>query len=166
MVKRSISRWLAHVFGGPWQMRRAFPSKTLVAIEQKIREVEAGHSGQIRFAVEATLDLGPLLRGQSARARALEHFSALRIWDTEQNNGVLIYVLLADRDVEIVADRDVSRRVTAEDWEEICRTMERHFARNDFERGALEGIQAVGAHLARHYAGRGDNELSDAPVVL
>lgn len=166
MVKRSITRWMAHLFGGPWLIRRAFPVKTMAAIEQKIRDMEAGHTGQIRFAVEATLDWPPLIRGQSARARALEHFSALRIWDTEHNNGVLIYVLLADRDVEIVADRDINRRVSGDEWEAICHTMERHFADNAFEQGALAGIEAVGAHLKRHYAGRGANELSDAPVIL
>ncbi len=138
------------------------------AIEESIRASEATHHGQIRFAVEAALDLLPLLRNQSARGRAIDVFSLLRVWDTEHNNGVLIYLLLADRDVEIVADRGVSRLVAPAAWERICREMERAFRDRRFEEGVLAGIEAVGAHLVRHYPGasKRPNELPDAPVVL
>ncbi len=137
------------------------------AIEAAIRASESAHQGQIRFVVEAALDGVPLLRAQSARDRAIDVFSLLRVWDTDHNNGVLIYLLLADRDVEIVADRGISSRV-GQDWERICRDMERAFREGQFEQGVLDGIRAVGAHLARHYPsqGRSPNELPDSPVVL
>jgi uncharacterized membrane protein len=138
------------------------------AIERAIRDSEATHSGQIRFAVEAALDIGPLLRNQSARGRAIDVFSFLRVWDTQHNNGVLVYLLLADRDVEIVADRGISRHVAAEDWERICHDMEAAFRAGRFEDGVVGGIRAVSAHLSRHHPGTGarPNELPDAPVVL
>jgi uncharacterized membrane protein len=137
-------------------------------IEQAIRESEATHNGQIRFAVEAALDIGPLLRNQSARERAIDVFSFLRVWDTEHNNGVLVYLLLADRDVEIVADRGIARRVAPEEWERVCRDMEAAFREGRFENGVIDGIRAVSAHLARHHPGTGGrpNELPDQPVVL
>ena len=138
------------------------------AIEEAIRASEATHHGQIRFAVEAALDVLPLLRNQSARGRAIDVFSLLRVWDTEHNNGVLIYLLLADRDVEIVADRGISSRVGQDEWERICREMEHAFREGRFEEGVLEGIRAVSAHLARYYPGQDKrrNELPDSPVVL
>jgi uncharacterized membrane protein len=126
------------------------------------------HAGEIRFTVESALPLIPLLRGQTARARALEVFSHLRVWDTEHNNGVLIYLLLADHDVEIVADRGVHARVGGEGWEKICREMEALFRAGDFEAGVLGGIRAVSVHLVKHYPvqGKNRNELDDKPVVL
>ncbi len=149
-------------------MRRAFPQRALDAIERAIREAEVRHAGQIRFAVEAALDLPPLLAGQTARGRAIDVFSQLRVWDTEHNNGVLIYLLLADRDVEIVADRGIHARLGAETWEAICREMEAAFRNGQFEAGVLAGIHAVGEHLARHFPPRGEkpNEMPDRPVVL
>ncbi len=152
----------------PWCVRLAFPARTLRAIEAAIHESEDTHAGEIRFAVESALPLFPLLRGQTASARALEVFSQLRVWDTERNNGVLIYLLLADHDVEIVADRGVHARVGGEGWEKICREMETLFREGKFEQGVLFGIRAVSDHLVRHYPAQGKNrnELDDKPVVL
>jgi uncharacterized membrane protein len=137
-------------------------------IEEAIRASETTHHAQIRFAVETALDLAPLIRNQSSRSRAIDVFSLLRVWDTEHNNGVLIYLLLADRDVEIVADRGISRLVTPVEWERICREMEQAFREGRFEEGVLAGVRAVSAHLVRHYPGGGKslNELPDQPVVL
>ena len=106
--------------------------------------------------------------GLSARERAIEVFSQLRIWDTEHNNGVLIYLLLADRDVEIVADRGIHSKVGLEEWEKICRTMETAFKQANYEGGVVSGIQAVTQHLIKHYPAvrDGQNELLDKPVVL
>lgn len=161
-------RLLRHWFTAEAAVRRAFPVGTLAAIEAAIREVEVGHSGQIRFAIEGGLDTAAVLARRAGRDRAMEVFSELRVWDTEHNNGVLIYVLLADRDVEIVADRGIHARAGAEAWESVCRRMESAFRDGRFEQGAVDGIRAVGAHLARHFP-RGEggvNELPDAPVVL
>ena len=164
----SFGRIMRHLSSGRAAVRRAFPPRALDAVERAIRETEARHDGQIRFAVEAALDLSPLLAGQEARERALEVFSELRVWDTEHNNGVLIYLLLADRDVEIVADRGIHARLGAETWEAICREMEAAFRNGQFEAGVLAGIHAVGEHLSRHFPARGDksNEMPDRPVVL
>ena len=149
-------------------MRRAFPSRALDAIERTIRETETQHDGQIRFAVEASLDLRPLLAGQTAHERALDVFSQLRVWDTEHNNGVLIYLLLADRNIEIVADRGIHAKLSQEIWEAICREMEAAFREGQFEAGVLAGIRAVGKHLSRHFPPRSGkpNEMPDSPVIL
>ena len=164
----NLKRIMQHLSSGRASVRRAFPPRALDAIERAIRETEAKHDGQIRFAVEAALELSPLLRGQTARERAVEVFSQLRVWDTEHNNGVLIYLLLADRDVEIVADRGIHARLGQETWEAICRDMEAAFREGRFEAGVLAGIHAVGEHLARHFPARGGkpNEMPDRPVIL
>jgi uncharacterized membrane protein len=163
-----VKRILRHLLTPPWRVRQVFPAATMKVLEQAIRDAETTHAGQIRFAVEATLAPGALLRRQSARERAVEVFSLLRVWDTEHNNGVLIYLLLADRDVEIVADRGVNRRVVPQQWEDICREMEAAFGAGQFEAGVTAGVRAVSAHLARHYPaqGRQANELPDQPVIL
>ena len=151
-----------------WQVNRAFPSDTLVAIGRAIKASETAHAGEIRFVVEGALDGTPLFSGQSARERAVDVFSQLRIWDTDHNNGVLIYLLLADRDVEIVADRGIHSKVGAGEWENICRKMETAFKQANYEGGVVSGIQAVTQHLLKHFPASGDdrNELLDKPVVL
>ena len=162
-----LKRIFRHLFTSIWSVRRALPASSLQAVERAIRDTEATHEGQVRFAVEHALDLQQLLAGRSARERALDIFSELRVWDTEHNNGVLIYLLLADRDVEIVADRGVHAYVKG-GWEAICRRMEERFARGEYETGVIEGVRAVGEHLQQHFPARrtGRNELPDQPVVL
>jgi uncharacterized membrane protein len=157
-----------HLVTPDWLVRQVFPRPAMMRIEQAIAGAEARHSGQIRFAVEAALDPWSVLRSLSARERALEVFSTLRVWDTERNNGVLIYLLLADRDVEIVADRAISAKVKPEDWQAICWEMETQFRRRDFERAIVSGVGAVAALLARHFppGERPVNELPNAPVQL
>jgi uncharacterized membrane protein len=164
----NIRRIGRHLVEHRWRVQRLFPPRVLEAIEQAIKAGEATHSGQIRFVVEGALDGAPLLRNQLARERALDVFAHLRIWDTAHNNGVLIYLLLADRDVEIVADRGIHAKVGAEGWEAICRMMEEDFRAGHFEHGVIKGIEAVSRELARHFPplGGGPNELPDAPVVM
>jgi len=163
-----MKRIAKHLTATRWMVNRAFPKGTLNAINRAIKASETTHRGEIRFAVEGALHVEPLLRGQSARERAIDVFSQLRIWDTEQNNGVLIYLLLADRDVEIVADRGIDAKVGPEEWERICRKMEAAFRQAEFEGGVLGGIQEVTRHLAEHFPpiGGDRNELPDKPVVL
>ena len=153
---------------GDVQARRLFPKASLERISKAIADSEARHSGEIRFAVESALELGPLFRGYSARDRAVEVFSNLRVWDTEANNGVLIYLLLADHDVEILGDRGIHAHLSAEGWEGICQRMESEFRRGNFEGGVLAGIAEVGARLERHFPRRGGdlNELPNQPVIL
>jgi uncharacterized membrane protein len=164
----SFTRMLRHLSIPPWRLRLAFPAHTLRAIETAIRDSEATHAGQIRFAVENALNPLALWRHQIARERALEVFSQLRVWDTEQNNGVLIYLLLADHDVEIIADRGVHARVGGEAWEKICRKMEVLFRDGNIEAGVLHGVREVSMQLVRFYPSRGPgpNELANRPVVL
>src|SRR6266850_3822222 len=116
----SIRRIGRHLLEHHWRVRRIFTPRVLAAIEAAIKASEATHSGQIRFVVEGALDGAPLFRNQTARARALDIFSRLRIWDTAHNNGVLIYLLLADRDFEIIADRGIDAKVGSAGWEKIC----------------------------------------------
>jgi uncharacterized membrane protein len=151
-----------------WQVNRAFSRQALITIEQAIKLSETAHVGEIRFVAEGALDGTPLFKGQSARERAIDVFSQLRIWDTEHNNGVLIYLLLADRDVEIVADRGIHAEVGSREWENICRMMETAFKQANYEGGVVSGIQAVTQHLMKHFPSVRDdrNELPDKPVVL
>lgn len=164
----SIRRIGRHLIEHRWRVRRDFPPRVLAAIEQAIRDGEATHSGQIRFVVEGALDGVPLFRNQPARERALDVFSHLRIWDTHHNNGVLIYLLLADRDVEIVADRGIDMKVGAAGWEAICREMEADFRAGRFQLGVIKGIAAVSRELAKYFPPTpgGLNELPDRPVVI
>lgn len=166
-----LGRILRHLFSMPWSVGRRFPPAALQRIEQAVRSSESTHSGQIRFVVESDLPLLELLRGKSPRQRAIELFSQLRIWDTEHNNGVMIYLLLADHDVEILADRGVHRQVGNAQWQAICRSMEAAFRNNEFERGVLLGLAQVSVLLRQHYPSDGHpgqraNELPDAPVIL
>jgi uncharacterized membrane protein YgcG len=164
----NFKRIMRHLLMGRAAVRRVFPPRALNAIEQAIRATEERHAGQIRFAVEASLELAPLLAGQTAQQRAIEVFSTLRVWDTEHNNGVLIYLLLADHDVEIIADRGIHVRLGQEVWEAICHEMEAAFRAGHFEAGVLAGIHAVGEHLSRHFPARSGkpNEMPDHPVLL
>jgi uncharacterized membrane protein len=163
-----IARIGKHLLEHHWRARRLFPPKALIAIEQAIKIGETTHSGQVRFVVEGALDGAPLFRDQPARERAIDIFAQLRIWDTVHNNGVLIYLLLADRDVEIVADRGIDMKVGAAGWEKICRDMEGDFKAGKFQSGVIRGIEAVSRQLAQYFPaqGKGANELPDAPVVI
>lgn len=149
-------------------VRAAFPAHSLNAIEQAIHEAEAKHAGQVRFAVEASLDFDALWRNQSASERAIDMFSQLRVWDTEHNNGVLIYLLLADCDVEIVADRGIHTKLGKAGWEEICLEMESAFRLVKFETGVINGIHAVSSHLQQHFPKKStsENELPNKPIIL
>lgn len=163
-----IKRICRHLLLNRWRVRRAFPRQALANIEKAIALSETSHAGQIRFAVEGALDGRPLFKDQPARDRAIDVFADLRLWDTVHRNGILIYLLLADRDVEIVADRGITEKVTQAEWENICRAMEAEFRAGNFEGGVLKGIAAATQLLARHFpaAGKHGNELPDAPVVL
>jgi uncharacterized membrane protein len=168
MNERKPLRFGRHLVTDHWSARRAFPPTVMKRIEAVIAAGELQHGGQVRFVVESALPMGQLVRGETPRERALEVFSRLRIWDTEENCGVLIYLLLADRDVEIIADRGVHRKVGDEAWQAICRGMEAAFREKRFSDGAVDGIDAINALLAHHYprATAGANELPDQPVVL
>jgi uncharacterized membrane protein len=158
-----IKRIGKHLLEHRWRAGRIFTPKVLAAIEQAIKAGEATHSGQIRFVVEGALDGAALFRDQPARERALDVFSQLRIWDTAHNNGVLIYLLLADRKVEIVADRGIDAKVGAAGWAKICADMQADFKSGRFESGVIKGIAEVSQQMAKYFPphGPGKNELPD-----
>ena len=162
------ARWLKHVFAADWLLWRCFPRRVLARIEHAIAEQERRHIGELRLVVEGGLPIGRLVRGQRSRARAVELFGALRVWDTEHNSGVLIYILLADRAVEILADRGIQAQVGNQKWERICAQMRSQFAAGDFESGSGGGVRAISDLLARHFPATGENpnELPDQPVIL
>jgi uncharacterized membrane protein len=163
-----LARCWRHLFQTRWALRRRFPEALLTRIASAVRAAERHHAGEIRVALEGDLDLYDLLRDKSPRQRAVEVFAELGVWDTACNNGVLIYVLLADHDVEIIADRGFNGLVQPSEWEAVCRTMESEFARERWEQGLLAGIEAVSRLMVTHFPAvdTHGNELPDRPRLL
>ncbi len=161
-------RTLRHLSATQWGTRRRFSPVVLGQIEAAIREVESKHAGEVRFAVETSFDLPELWHEVTPRQRALQVFGHLGVWDTEHNAGVLIYVLMADHDVEIVADRGIAARVSAAEWEAVCREIETHYKAGRFAEGSVVGVRRVGELLAKHFPNVGGdrNELPNQPVLL
>jgi len=167
-----IGRLIRHAATTHWRTRMVFPGATLDAIEQAIARAERTHAGEIRFAIETALTPLHILNGVAPRARALDVFAHLRVWDTAHNNGVLLYVQLADRSVEIVADRGFEGRVSPAEWEAVCRLMEEHFRAGRFKEGSIAGVDAIGNLLTRHFPQGPEpsvpsrNQLPDRPTLL
>jgi uncharacterized membrane protein len=163
-----LGRFMRHVFMHPVKAAKAFPSSTLDAIQREIAAQEKIHRGEICVVIEAELTTMQLWHDLHSRQRARELFASRGVWNTEENNGVLIYVLLAERRVEIVADRGISDRVDAHQWQAICREIEGFFANGHFEEGAIAGVRAVAQLLGNEYPGHGAkrNELPDRPAMI
>jgi len=164
-----MMRHLRHLFATRSGTRRRFPAELLESIEAAVKAAELRTSGEIRFVVETALEPGEVWAGLTPRERAIQTFSDLHIWNTELRNGVLIYVLLADRDVEILADRGAAERIGQADWEGVCRVMEAHFREGRFSEGALAGVAGVGGLLEKHFPadrGRNRDELPNQPALL
>jgi uncharacterized membrane protein len=163
-----LRRFWRHALMSPAREAMCFPPRTLDAIQAEIAAQEKLHCGEICFVVEADLTSRALWHDLASRDRAREVFAQRGVWNTEENNGTLIYLLLADRRVEIVADRGIDRQVAAEEWATICRMMESHFAGGRFEEGSVAGVRAVAALLSRHFPGNGGqrNELPDRPLLI
>ena len=168
MVLKFIKRLNRHLFICPNAVKCHFPEESMRRIKAAIATTESTHLGEIRFAVESHLHVFDIFRKKTGKQRALEVFSQLHIWDTAHNNGVLIYLLLADRDFEILADRGIHQHVGGAGWEIICQQMEVMFRQGQFEAGVLYGISKIGERLAHHYPASGENlnELPNAPVIL
>ena len=164
-----LPRLLKHRLLDEGDARRMLGKDALARIEARVAASEKRHSGEIRVVVEAGLPFSYLRRDATPRDRAVKLFGKLGVWDTERNNGVLIYLLLAEHAIEIVADRGLNRRVDAAEWAQIAASMQGAFQNGDFEGGLLRAVDAVDALLVRHFArqaGDGDvNELPDAPMV-
>jgi uncharacterized membrane protein len=164
----NIKRWFRHAFMPPWRWRMLFPKTALADIEKAVKDSEHRHSAELRFAVENALALSQVWRSVSARQRAIEVFSNLQVWDTEQNSGVLIYLLLADHEVHIVADRGIAKRVEQVEWNAIAEAMQKEFLHGDFLSGSLQGIERITTLLAIHFPPGADNpnELSNKPIII
>lgn len=167
---KRLLRLLKHRWLDESDARRALSAAALQRLQQRVAASEHLHSGEIRICIEAGLPLSYLWRDASARERALTLFGKLRVWDTEANNGVLIYLLLAEHRIEIIADRGLDRHVDAPHWQRITQNMSEAFKSAQFEQGLNQAIDAVGALLQQHFALAPDatnpNELSDTPLVL
>jgi uncharacterized membrane protein len=163
-----LARTWRHLVFSPRTLARAFPEEPLARIASAVQSAETAHTGEIRIAIEGDLELGALWQGRTPRERAIEVFSDLGVWDTARNNGVLIYVLLADRDVEIVADRGFEGRVTQAEWEHVCRVIEHEFAAGRWEDGLMKGVEEASRLVARHFPfEEGDrDELANPPALL
>ena len=161
-------RLFKHLLTPGWLARRHLRAADLEAIGGAIHTSEASHRGELRFVAEGPLSLAQIWHGMSARQRALDLFGSLRVWDTAENIGVLIYVQLVDRRVEILADRVIAAKITQAEWDAICREMEVAFAAKAFRRGALDAIDRITQLLALHFPSRGQrpNELADWPLLL
>jgi uncharacterized membrane protein len=162
MVGVNMNRLIKHLWSHSRKVGKYFSKQDLATITNAIRDSEAKHSGQICFAVEGALDALALLKGLSSRDRAIEVFTNLRVWDTERNNGVLIYVLLADHAVEIIADRGIHSNADASAWDVICHEIESKFALNEYQAGILSGIEMVSQVLQEHFpkSAASKNEIS------
>jgi hypothetical protein len=163
-----LIRLLKHLLLPSWFFRRVFSRADRATIGEAITVCEKSHRGELRFVVEGPLHLSSLWRDLSSRARAVELFASLRIWDTEENSGILIYVQLVDRRVEILADRGIAARVPQAEWDAVCREMEASFRNDEWRRGALQAVARAGELLTKHFPAGGDNpnELPDAPLML
>ena len=164
----SLLRFLKHRWWDDRDARRLLDAAALQRLQQRVADSERRHSGEIRVCVEASLPLSYLWRDGHIRERALSLFGKLGVWDTELNNGVLIYVLLVEHDIEIVADRGLARHIAPDQWQPLIAHMAEAFAQGRFEEGLARAIDEVSALLERHFpltAGQaGVNELPD-PVV-
>jgi len=164
----NLARFWRHILMSPLRARRCFGPAVMSAIEREVGTQEKRHRGEIRFVVEAELTSAQLWADLSSRDRARQVFAEQGVWNTEENTGVLIYLLLADRRVEVVADRGITERVPEPEWGAICRTMEGHFREGRFEEGAIAGIREVSERLALHFPGGEDNpdELPNRPILI
>ena len=163
-----LARIARHWYQALHPARKLLPAASLAQIENEIQSAESTHAGEIRVAVETALSLWQLWRGDSARLRALQLFASLGVWDTKHNNGVLIYVLLADRAIEIVADRGIAAHIPAAEWQALCNEVSEHFRQGDLTAGCVVAVRSVGRRLARFFPatdGEG-NELPNQPVLL
>lgn len=164
-----VKRLFRNLLTTPLQVRRAFNAAVRQAIEQAITASELHHRGEVRLVVEGSLDIVPLLRGLSARQRAVQLFSQLGMWDTEQNTGVLVYVLFAEHRLEIVADRGIAARVAQAEWDAISAGISTAFQARQFEQGAVIGVQRITALLATHFppaAAGNPDELPNRVILL
>lgn len=163
-----LSRFFRHLFITTRHGRRAFPESTLKAIQTAIAHGETRHRAEVRLMIEPSLPLHEVLSGTTPRQRACELFSEYRVWDTEENCGILIYVNLADHDVEIVADRAADRALDRDTWESVCQMMTSGYKQGEFETSTVAAVERLNDLLQAAFPDDGSraNQLSDHPLML
>ena len=164
-------RLLRHLWLDTHSVRRLLPKHSLDRLADQVWQSEARHRGELRICVEASLPPLAVWRGLSAHQRAIDLFGQLRVWDTEHNNGVLIYLLVADRRIEILTDRGLTQLIPEATWQATVAHLGTLLQQGQFEPGLTDAIAQVGQVLAAHYPmppgqGRKANELPDAVVVI
>ncbi len=162
-----LKRLFKHAFYWPGTARRLFPKTLRQQIETTIGASEACHRGEIRIVIQHALDLRDVVKNVTPRQQAERLFGELRIWDTQDNSGILIYILLADHAIEIVADRGITQRIAQAEWDQICAQMLQAFRQQHYAEGVLAALNGCTALLTTHYpASPGNpNELPDAPIL-
>jgi uncharacterized membrane protein len=164
-----LKRLLRHRWLDESDTRRAIPPELVDRLTRRVAASEKRHTGEVRIYVEAGLPASYLWRDATPRERAVQMFGKLRVWDTEHNNGVLIYLLLAEHAIEIVADRGLAARVPQGEWERIVKAMGTAFRDKRFEDGLTQALEEVSALLVQHFPAApgeaGVNELPDTPVL-
>ena len=163
-----LRRLMLNLFGGWFRLSRWFPTATMRAIRDAITEGERRHAGELCLAIEARYSFWSVLAGQQTRQRAERVFSLLRVWDTQDNSGVLLYLQLAERRVELVADRGIAARVDAAQWQAICGVFARDMHEGEAAQAVMACLGRINALLIEHFPAAQDNsrELPDEPVVL
>ena len=166
----TLTRWARHLWLDAADARRTLTPAGLQRLEQAVKDSESRHLGELRLCVEAGLPAAALWQGESSRSRAIDLFSQLHVWDTEHNNGVLIYLLLAERRIEILADRGLHARASTDDLQAIAASLSTALQTGQLEQGLRQAIQQVGALLKQHYPNAGQharpNELPDAVTLI
>jgi uncharacterized membrane protein len=163
-----IGRALRHMSSTRAKAARAFPPAALDAIAQAVTAGEQTHRGEVCVIIEKALPLQAIRAGVDNRQRALALFADYGVWDTEDNCGVLIYINLADRKVDIVTDRGIGRTIPASTWEAICAALTQGFAQGRFQEATLQALRDVNTLLATHFPAKGSrpNQLPDRPRML
>ena len=165
-----MKRFLKHRWTDHGDVRRALPESAVQALEAQVQASEAHHGGEICICVEAGLPTSYLWKRLTARQRALTLFGKLRVWDTEANNGVLIYLLLADNAIEIVADRGLNSRVSLPQWQALIERLREHLGKGRFQDGLNQAVLEVDRLLSEHFPltpGQSNpNELQDRVILL
>jgi uncharacterized membrane protein len=165
MVKK-LHRLLLHAVTGRYHVQRLIPAREQARITKAIGELEKKTTGELRVVIEGSLDIFSLLMGRSARHRAEAIFARERIWDTHNNNGVLLYLLVAERDAEIVADRGLNGKVSPEEWSAVCRGLEYEVKRVGFVPALIATIESISTLLERAFpGGEGRGELPDEVIL-
>ncbi|MBP6346300.1 TPM domain-containing protein [Neisseriaceae bacterium CLB008] len=162
-----IMRWCRHLVTPTWRVRQLFPETLLREIEAGISASEQQHQGQLRFVIESSFNAAAIFSGMTPRERALEWFGSLRVWDTEHNSGVLVYISMADHAIEVIADRGINRQVDPQAWAEVCALIQAKFAQKAYADGLTEGLAAINALLLAHLPRDTPlvNELADEVVL-